>query len=419
MSDRPSVPPVVAIVDAYSSARSLAPLFQEQGYDCVHVRSTAAPNPAYERSFRQKDFVAEVVHEGDAADTAAAVAQYTPRCLIAGIESGVELADVLSETLGLRTNGTELSSARRDKYRMMETVKAAGVPGADQILADHLDTLLDWYAAADSRVVLKPVRSAGNDGVHFCDNAEQVRAAFQSLIGTDSALGARNQAVLGQEYLVGGEYIVNTVSMDGRHHVTDVWKMQHLAANGVRDLGAGAQLLPRRGPEQDPLVAYACQVLDALGVRHGPAHSELKLTPQGPRLIETAARVCGADLHVPVKAAIGESQMEWTVDAYVNPDRFLDRWERDYALDSQAGLVNMVSPVAGTLRDYPKMAELRALDSFHDLALSVRPGERILRTVDDWSYPLRVYLVHESENTVVHDILTVRHMDGDGFYDVD
>ncbi|MFJ4775879.1 ATP-grasp domain-containing protein [Streptomyces sp. NPDC088762] len=420
MNDKPTPAgrPVVAIVDAYSSARCLAPLFRERGFDCVHVRSAATAHPVYERSFRPEDFVAEVVHGGDAARTAAAVAAHGPVCLMPGIESGVELADVLSEALGLRTNGTALSTARRDKYRMLETVREAGVPAVGQILAADLGTLLDWYAKADGRVVLKPVKSAGNDGIHFCDDAEQVRAAFAALIGTDSALGARNGAVLAQEYLVGGEYIVNTVSLDGRHHVTDIWRMHHISANGVRDLGVSAVLLPRHGADQDALAGYTCRVLDALGVRNGPAHSELKLTPQGPRLIETAARACGADLHVPVKAAIGESQLDWTVDAYADPDRFLARWEEGYELAGHAGLVNMVSPADGTLRGYPRMAELRGLDSFHDIALNVRPGDRIHRSVDDWTYPLRVYLVHETPNTVLHDILTAHYLDGEGFYDI-
>ncbi|WP_405581930.1 ATP-grasp domain-containing protein [Streptomyces sp. NBC_01190] len=419
MTTTPSaVPPVVAVVDAYSSARCLAPLFQERGYACVHVRSAPTANASYERSYRHRDFTGQVVHRGDAEQTAAAVAEYAPVCVLAGIESGVELADVLSERLGLRTNGTALSSARRDKYLMMETVKAAGVPGTDQLLATDLDTLLDWYKETPGRVVLKPVRSAGSDSVHFCDDLDQVRRGFHALIGTRSALHTENSAVLAQEYLVGAEYIVDTVSLDGEHLVSDIWKMHHLTANGVSGMAAGAQLLPRHGPEQEALVEYTFRVLDALGVRHGPAHTELKLTPHGPRLVETAARVCGADVHIPVGGAIGRNQLDWTVDAYAEPDRFRPHLGTDYELARHAGIVNMVSPTSGKLVGYPKMDELHALESCYDIALQVRPGDDILRSVDDWSYPLRVYLVHETESVVMHDILTARHLDGPGFYDI-
>lgn len=418
MTVKPAAPRVVVIVDAYSSARSLAPLFQARGYECIHVQSTPAIPVVYEKSFRASDFTANIVHSGDVAATVAALAAHAPVSLLAGIESGVEVADVLSEALGLRTNGTALSPSRRDKFRMMETVKEAGVPGTGQILATDLDTLLAWHREAEGRVVLKPLKSAGSDGIYFCDDADQVRAAFEALLGSESALELHNHAVLAQEYLVGSEYIVNTVSLDGKHHVTDIWKMHHLGANGVHDMAAGAQLMPRHGVEQDALVEYNCLVLDALGVRNGPAHTELKLTPQGPRLVESAARICGADVHVPTKGAIGESQLDWTVDAYVDPERFLERWEAGYELARHAGIVNMVSPAAGKLVGYPKMAELRGLESFHDITLNVQIGDEIHRSIDDWTYPMRVYLVHETESVVMHNILSARYMDGEGFYDI-
>ncbi|MFJ9864316.1 ATP-grasp domain-containing protein [Streptomyces sp. NPDC101165] len=410
----------VVIVDAFASARCLAPLFRARGYDCVHVQSTPTIPAAYAPSFQPQDFVDNIVHDGNVAETVAAIARHAPVGLLAGIERAVVLADELGEELGLPTNGTALSSARRDKFLMIETVREAGVPGIEQILVSDADTLLSWYEqSGGGRVVLKPVSSAGSDGVHFCDGPAEVRKAFEALIGTRSALGQDNHAVLAQEYLVGGEYIVNTVSRDGRHHVTDIWKMHHLSANGVKDLPAGAELMSRHGEEQDQLAEHTFQVLDALGIRNGPAHTELKLTPQGPRLVETGARVCGADVHVPTGAALGESQLDWAVDACVDPERFRKRCDTPYEVQRHARIVNMVSPGAGTLVSYPRMEELRALESFHDVLYRVRPGAPVHRSVDDWTFPLRVYLLHPTAATVARDALTTRYMDGEGFYEID
>jgi hypothetical protein len=52
--------------------------------------------------------------------------------VIAGSEPGVELADKLSHRLRLRTNGEELSAARRNKYLMGEAVRAAGIRAVKQ-----------------------------------------------------------------------------------------------------------------------------------------------------------------------------------------------------------------------------------------------------------------------------------------------
>lgn len=46
--------------------------------------------------------------------------------VIPGAETGVELADQLSHRMGLRSNGINKSLARRNKYHMGESVRAAG-----------------------------------------------------------------------------------------------------------------------------------------------------------------------------------------------------------------------------------------------------------------------------------------------------
>jgi len=57
---------------------------------------------------------------------------------MAGTETGVELADQLSELLGLRSNGTSLSEERRNKYAMGEAVRRAGTYKFVAILVSFL-----------------------------------------------------------------------------------------------------------------------------------------------------------------------------------------------------------------------------------------------------------------------------------------
>ncbi|UFX44293.1 MULTISPECIES: hypothetical protein [Bradyrhizobium] len=54
--------------------------------------------------------------------------------VIAGCETGVELANLLSERLGLPSNGTALSAARRDKARLADALGAAGVRSIRQVV---------------------------------------------------------------------------------------------------------------------------------------------------------------------------------------------------------------------------------------------------------------------------------------------
>jgi biotin carboxylase len=409
----------VAIVDAFPSGRRLQPLFAAAGYECVHVQSSPVLPPALARYFQPDQYVTNVVHTGDLQQTLRTLAEVRPVHVLPGIETGVELADLITESFGLVGNGTAGTAARRDKYRMVETVKAAGLCGADQILVRDEASLLEWYERVGGRVVVKPLNSSGSDGVSFCDTAAEVAGAAKGLLRATNALNFDNTAIVGQRYLYGTEYYVNTVSRDGRHHVCDIWRTTKVSANGVLDLMENAYLMPREGPEQDLLVPYVFAVLDALGIRHGPAHTELKLTPDGPCIIETGARVCGGDLPYLVEQATGESQLNWTIDAYLNPERFSARAGQPYRLSRYVACVSGIAPRSGTLRGYPRTEQVRQLESFHDLKMIVRPGDRLLRTVDDLTKPYLVDLFHEVQEVVLRDHLTIRQLDGEDFYDVD
>ncbi|MFJ1791136.1 hypothetical protein [Kitasatospora griseola] len=76
------------------------------------------------------------------------------------------------------------------------------------------------------------------------------------------------------------------------------------------------------------LAAYGRRVLDTLGIRHGAAQLEIKLTPDGPRLVEAGARMSG--LPYCTAELLGEGQLERIVDACVRPERFRARAGRGY-----------------------------------------------------------------------------------------
>ena len=283
----------VVIVDAYTPTRRLAPLFAELGYEVVRVQSTSEPPTVYQTAFDVSPYADNIVHIGDLNATVDAVAAHEPVAVVAGGEIGVEMADQLSEALGLLTNGTAISAARRDKYLQMERVRSAGLRATRQILVQDADHVAQWHREMGGRIVVKPIRSAAGDGVSFCDSPAESVAAYRQVLGAENIFSTPNTAMVAQEYLRGGEYVVDTVSRDGQHHVTDIWKYEKISANGITDLTVGLRLLPRHGDVQDAIVPYAFDVLDALGILHGASHMELKLTPDGPCLVEDAARMAG------------------------------------------------------------------------------------------------------------------------------
>lgn len=412
--------PVAVIVDGYSTGAALAPEFARRGWACVHVSSRPDIDPVYQAVHRPETYRAGITHRGDLAETLAALAPFRPRAVLPGAEIGVELADALAEGLGLAGNGTALSAARRDKFLMARAVARAGLATAPQFRTGDAPAARDW-ARDQGRwpVVVKPLNSAGTDGVTICQTPDQLDQAFARIHGKRNRLGLINDDVLIQGFLQGRQYFINTVSLAGRHLVAEIWvesKRQVAEAAFINDL---EMLLPADGPVQALLADYTMAVLDALGISHGPAHTEVMLTDAGPVLIETAARLMGTVEQRAVMAALGETQVTLTVDACTDPEGFSARLDRavadvPYRMQGHLWCVALISGQTGRITSHQGLSRLERLASYVS-RINIAPiGSLLAPTVDFFSSPGVVYLLHEDQAVLAADYACIRAWERDG-----
>lgn len=401
------------VVDAYSTGSRLAPRFAAAGLPVVHVQSSPRQPEFYLRGFRAGDFVENVVHEGDLEATAARVAAHEPAFVVVGAEPGVPLADALSERLGLPSNGSELSRARRDKGAQTDALRAAGLRSAEALRTAEAAEAVAWAAArGGAPVVVKPLDSAGTDGVAICADASAIEAAFAANLGRPNALHGANEQLLVQELLQGTQLFVNSVSWEGVHHVSEVWRDNKLrrGANFIYDY---EELLPRRGPQQDQVVPYVEAVLDALGIRYGPAHTEVMLTETGPVLVESGARMHGS---VPDEIVdhCTPSHQTLTAEAYLDPPSVAHRATQPYELAAGAYCVMLISQHEGRIVGDAGLREIEALPSFAGTISMLGPGDRLQRTVDLFSCPGIIYLVDPNRGQLKADYDRIRELDAAG-----
>ena len=126
---------------------------------------------------------------------------------LAGGEAGVDLADALSEQLGLLTNGTETN--RRDKKIQQELIQAAGLRSVRQAGGATFQEVETFLHTEEFPVVLKPTASAGSDGVKLCNTFQEAKEHFELLMDSQMVNGGDCPAVLCQEFLRGKEYVVD------------------------------------------------------------------------------------------------------------------------------------------------------------------------------------------------------------------
>ncbi|QKG19753.1 ATP-binding protein [Actinomadura verrucosospora] len=298
-----------------------------------------------------------------------------PVAVLAGAESGVEVADRLAHELTPdRANVPALGSARRDKGRMVEAVAAAGLRTIRSVSGDDPGAVRAWLEAEGLRardLVVKPAKSVGTDGVTFVPGGADWRPAFDGLLGATNCLGRRNQNVIVQEYVPGVEYVVNTFSFAGTHAVTDIARYGKVQrkAGGKTSIAVyeSVRFLPFDEPGNAELISYTRGVLDAVGVRFGPAHTEL-MDSGGPVLIETAARIAGGGMPETARLATGDNaigRLARYLGGGLEP-------RLDYRSKRSVVVVFLLPPSGGRLRNTGAYEAIRELPSCHQLQVGVR-----------------------------------------------
>ena len=408
-------PRYVAIVDGFSSGNMLAPLIRLHGRIPIHVQSSPRIPRDILASLHIEDFLGlKTLHESTER-TLAYLRRFNVEYTIPGAESGVLLADEISEKLGLRSNVMALSRARRDKYEMAETLRAAGVRAVLQFKSADLAEILRRAPEMGATVVMKPVMSAGTDNVFFTHNDDERRTAFGAIMGTSgngtTAYGDRNEAVLVQEYLDGPEYMVNAMSLDGEMIITDAARYEKTSANGSPAVYVGAVFVPYDELERLGIPAYLKQVQDALGFRHGPGHAEVKIVKRDgklvPVLVEIGARMGGGGSPVIGRAACGSSQLETWIETMFRPAQFRARLGKPYNFRGGIMLC-LIARREGRLIAMPYLDRIRALPTFNRWKPRVSPGEYLPLTTNFLDYPGHVELASSDHAQLERDIRQIR-----------
>ncbi|MEU0130483.1 ATP-grasp domain-containing protein [Streptomyces sp. NPDC006289] len=286
-------------------------------------------------------------------------------------ESQVVFCARLAQDLGLPGSPPETISACRDKATTRSVLAAAGVPQPDSRTVSSAEEAL---AAADEigfPVIVKARAMAGSAGVVRVDSREDLAGAFAAADGADALGLARHQEnVLVEELLTGPEISIDAVIHDGEVTPT-VLARKHLGGAPYfvetgHDVDANDPLL-----RDDELMGQLRDIHRALGYVHGATHSEFKLTPKGPRLVEVNARL-GGDL-IPYVGLLASGVDPTVAAAHVAAGR-----KPDTAPEfRRCAAVRFLPPETRCEVVEVVVHEERFGPTIHEVGVTARPGGRL------------------------------------------
>jgi biotin carboxylase len=407
----------VVVVAPFSSGVVFARRAKElYGLDSVAVLTPdMAPLAPLNTSYVPEEYLGEV-HFSTVAETARRIEGLCggrPDFIICGSEPGVEEFDALAAHWGMRAN-SGVSEARRDKFLMQACLRDAGVRYIPHHKASDTESIVRWCARSGlAGYVVKPLKSFATDGVFFCSDLDEVRAACERLFGRTDLAGHVITEVLVQERISGPEFVVDSVSLDGSHFIVNMFRYAKETVDGNPMYRSMSAVDIGDHPE---IVAYVERALSALGIDNGPAHTELILAEDGPVLIETGARMHGGLGPRLVEESSSHSLIDLTLASRIAPDDYRRQTRVRPSLRQHIVECFLSAPATGTLtanrvREMSQELGSYLFDTCHQI-----PGDRIERTVDLITSYGRVVLANADRAALERDRERVLEMDWSGVF---
>ncbi|WP_432945551.1 ATP-grasp domain-containing protein [Kribbella sp. CA-253562] len=214
-------------------------------------------------------------------------------------ELGLLPAARVNEVLGLGGESVATVELLLDKARMRRHLADVGVSPVASAVGRSAQDVREFVRVHGLPIIVKPIRESGSLGVFRVSDPADVDVVadrFRSLedgnwTTKDLSSADSFDEFLIEEFLDGPELSVETLSFGGRHVVVAVTDKE-CDAGGFVEVGH-AQPSGSSAETLHEVARLVTDFLDAVGLRNGPAHTEVKLTRGGPRIVESHNRVGG------------------------------------------------------------------------------------------------------------------------------
>jgi biotin carboxylase len=271
--------------------------------------------------------------------------------------------------LGLHGLSEASAAICTDKFLQRQLMRSCGLPcPAFELIASP-----EQLPAAERLafpVIVKPVDSSASRGVSRVADRSGLREAWEM-----ARPYSRNDRVIAEEFISGPEFSVEVLIEHSVAHIVAITE-KVTGGEGERFYVETRHIVPARlsGADTEAIYDAVRKAIAAVGLDNSASHTEVKLTPQGPVIIEIAARLGGdyitSDL-VPLATGVSmlENVIRMAIGEPIDPS----------AKKSQVAGVQFVTP-ENHARATGQFERLRGDSRVQRMKLCPRPEDAALRS---------------------------------------
>jgi biotin carboxylase len=295
-------------------------------------------------------------------------------------ELGLLPAARINEALGLDGESVATVELLLDKWRMRRHLAARGISPMASAVGRSGQDVREFVQAHGLPIIVKPIRESGSLGVFRIRDQADVDAVAERFRALDDghwdakdlSSAESFDEFLMEEYLDGPEISVETLSFDGRHVVVAVTDKEIGGPGGFVEIGH-SQPSGHSAETLKEVTRLVTDFLDAVGLRNGPAHTEVKLTTRGPGIVESHNRIGGDRINDLAEIITGVDMEHYAVGA-----RFGLVEPLTTSPEPRGGAaIRFLTPEPGRVVEVTGLDAVRADPAFVDLRLDVGPGDDV------------------------------------------
>lgn len=292
-----------------------------------------------------------------------------------------------SKAIGVKGISMDTAIKATDKGEMIKAFKANGVESPWYYIISVADSITKIKNKLSYPCIVKPTDNAGSRGVTIAMNEDE----FNEAINYSRSEGRSGDVII-EEYLEGHEVSVEIIVVAGLVHILSITDKLTTGAPHFVELGHN-QPSTLSISEQEKIKDLAIRAVKAVGIEDGPAHVEIMLTKDGPKMIELGARMGGDCITthlIPLSTGIDMIEATINISLGLTPE-ICPKFEKGSA-------IRFITPNPGYIKDITGLEDAKKSPGVKVVEVQVGIGDKV--TNINSSLDRSGYIIAQGENAL-------------------
>ncbi|WP_193065030.1 ATP-grasp domain-containing protein [Oceanobacillus oncorhynchi] len=293
--------------------------------------------------------------------------------VVSGSEYAVNATNTLANKLHLLGSGEKAVNTFTNKIKLREYSRLLSIP---QPNFKKVHKVLDIYSFFKNQpIIIKPANRRSSEGVIKINDIDDIDIAWDECTSVDEGYRTVKYRNLTWEYLVeeymeGEEVSIETLVHNYKPIFHNITSKKTTSGPHFVEL---SHTVPGfiQGSDKEKLICYKEKILNNLNSKSGLFHSEWKITNNGPKIIECAARAPGDYIPKLISTAYGFNLYEAYIQVLmgVEPDINI--------FNNKVVRVEYFDPPKGKIVEIKGLDFLESTPEVIDYQVNKQPGDLI------------------------------------------